>query len=299
MDRITRKKNSNYSVISNVFVRDKNLSLKAKGLLTLIMSLPDSWDFSVSGISAISKEGRSAIYSTIKELKENGYCVASSERDAAGRVLGWNYTFHETPTRNEAKPLSDYPLSDYPLSENQEVENRTQINKERINKDLNNYLLNKENSVKESFEASLSTPIAGHSENENIGSSDPDELFEALNRVLDQPTTLKDPKTEKEKSSAKKEKENKAIPASVEEVAAYCREKGFTISAEAFFNYHSASGWMIGKNKMKDWKAAVRYWAANESKTKKKNYYDRREIGGETPVIATCGDDYRQPFVRR
>ena len=74
MNKVTRKKTSKYTTISNGFLRDNNLSLKAKGFLTVIMALPDDWDFSIKGICSVLKEGKTAIYGVIQELKENRYC---------------------------------------------------------------------------------------------------------------------------------------------------------------------------------------------------------------------------------
>lgn len=135
MEKITRKKNADYSVISNVFLRDKKLSLKAKGLLALIMSLPEDWDFSIMGITRILKEGRTAVYSAITELKNHGYCSVSVERDARGCMAGTNYTFYEEP--NPDIPNTEYPNTENPYSENPHTDNPTQINIDITNKRLN------------------------------------------------------------------------------------------------------------------------------------------------------------------
>ena len=74
MERITRKKQDNFTIIDNAILKEKKLSLKAKGLHTLIMGLPNDWDFSINGIVAISKEGRESIMNGIKELIKFGYC---------------------------------------------------------------------------------------------------------------------------------------------------------------------------------------------------------------------------------
>ena len=64
------EKNKNYTIMSNYHLRDKNLSLKAKGLLSFMLSLPENWDYSLSGLIAVCKEQESSIKSTLKELKE-------------------------------------------------------------------------------------------------------------------------------------------------------------------------------------------------------------------------------------
>lgn len=111
MNKVTRIKNCNYTTISNVFLRDKELSLKAKGLLATILSLPENWDFSIKGICATIKEGTTAIYSAIDELKERGYCKVITNRNEKGMIVGNDYTFYEDPSM-----------------ENLNVGNQTQIN---------------------------------------------------------------------------------------------------------------------------------------------------------------------------
>lgn len=111
MNKVTRIKNTNYTTISNVFLRDKELSLKAKGLLATILSLPENWDFSIKGICATIKEGTTAVYSAINELKEHGYCKVVTYRNEKGMIVGNDYTFYEDPSM-----------------ENLNVGNQTQIN---------------------------------------------------------------------------------------------------------------------------------------------------------------------------
>ena len=96
MNTIKRVKNDNYTKISNNFIRDKNLSLKAKGFLSLVMSLPSDWDFSINGICAVIKEGKTSIYSVIKELRINNYCSYSIYKNK-GRIIKHNYIFYDTP----------------------------------------------------------------------------------------------------------------------------------------------------------------------------------------------------------
>ena len=78
-------KNRNYTVISNVHLRDKRMSLKAKGLLTLMLSLPDDWDYSVDGLCSICKENRTAIQSALRELEVCRYLKRTKERNDKGQ----------------------------------------------------------------------------------------------------------------------------------------------------------------------------------------------------------------------
>lgn len=129
MNIITRKRNSNYTTISNVFLRDIRLSCKAKGILAVIMGLPDDWDFSIRGILSITKEGRDAVYSAIKELKNYGYCEVSEQKDNNGKFKGYSYCFSDETL---LQPLPENPLPENPLPENP-----PQLNTYII-KDLNN-----------------------------------------------------------------------------------------------------------------------------------------------------------------
>ena len=125
---IRANKTSDYTVMSNRHLRDKNLSLKAKGLLSVVLALPENWDYSISGLVAICKESETAVKSSIKELKDNGYMVVSKERGNNGQ-FEYVYTFLEIPE-----------------VENPEVENVGQLNtKESITEELNTKVLNTEN----------------------------------------------------------------------------------------------------------------------------------------------------------
>lgn len=145
MNKVTRKKTSKYTTISNVFLRDKNLSLKAKGFLTIIMALPDDWDFSIKGICSVLKEGKTAIYGVIQELKENHYCKTTPNRNEKGLILGLDYVFYE-------EPYDEEPQQDYPHSDNRYMDNMPQLNtyENKENKGI------KDLSKKEEREESLS-----------------------------------------------------------------------------------------------------------------------------------------------
>lgn len=139
MNIITRKRNSNYTTISNVFLRDIRLSCKAKGILAVIMGLPDDWDFSIRGILSITKEGKDAVYSAIKELKDYGYCEVSEQKDNNGKFKGYSYCFSDEallqPLPENPYPEKPYPENPYP--EKPLPENQPQLNTYII-KDLNN-----------------------------------------------------------------------------------------------------------------------------------------------------------------
>lgn len=91
------EKNKNYTAMSNYHFRDMNLSLKAVGLLSKMLSLPDNWDYSQAGLAKICKDGEDAIASALKELEKYGYLVRERTRDANGRMSSMLYHVYEVP----------------------------------------------------------------------------------------------------------------------------------------------------------------------------------------------------------
>ena len=87
---------TNYTKIDNRYLEDKNISLKAKGLLTLMLSLPDNWKFNVNGLCLLCKESKNAVNSAIKELKDNKYLEVEKTYDESGRFI-YVYIIYEYP----------------------------------------------------------------------------------------------------------------------------------------------------------------------------------------------------------
>lgn len=136
------EKTANYTVMSNHHLRNKAMSLKSKGLLSLILSLPPEWEYSLNGLCAICKESQTAIRSALKELEKNHYLVRRRRKNELGQ-FEYEYIIYEIPyTENQhaAKPDTG----------KQNTENRLQISKERKNKEkLNKDILNKEKELQE------------------------------------------------------------------------------------------------------------------------------------------------------
>ena len=95
------EKNKNYTVMSNTHLRDKELSLKAKGLLSLMLSLPDDWDYTLRGLAAINKESINTISGIVNELIEHGYIIRQQIRGNAGRFGDIDYIIFESPEKCE------------------------------------------------------------------------------------------------------------------------------------------------------------------------------------------------------
>ncbi len=98
------EKNKNYTTISNHHLQDKNLSLKSKGLLTLILSLPPDWDMTLKGLVSLSGDGVDSVRSGIQELEKNGYLRRSRSRNTLGQLLCTEYTIYEQAVKDEAIP---------------------------------------------------------------------------------------------------------------------------------------------------------------------------------------------------
>lgn len=112
------EKTGNYTVMSNVHLDDPRLSLKAIGLLSKILRLPDDWDYTLEGLARICKEGKDAIRSAIVELERAGYIERRQTHAADGSFAGNEYIVHEAPVDADAAPSSDNPTTVSPSSGN-------------------------------------------------------------------------------------------------------------------------------------------------------------------------------------
>lgn len=124
------EKNRGYTVMSNHHLRNKDLSLKAKGLLSQMLSLPEDWDFTLKGLSLINREQIDAIRASVRELEQAGYIVRSRERDGQGRLRGADYLIYEQP-----QPVPDSPTLENPMLEKPTQEKPTQGKPMQLNKD--------------------------------------------------------------------------------------------------------------------------------------------------------------------
>jgi len=137
------ERTNNYTVMSNYHLRDKTLSLKAKGLLSLMLSLPETWDYTLAGLARISLEGKDAIRAAVVELEKAGYIHRSQTTDKAGKFSSNEYIIREYPASHEpppekpssAQPLPENPTTDKPSTVSTQTENPTQINKDPVKKE--------------------------------------------------------------------------------------------------------------------------------------------------------------------
>lgn len=133
------EKSKNYTVMSNHHLKNSELSLRAKGLLSQILSLPEDWDYTIAGLAKINKEGKDAVRAAIQELEKAGYIERRQTMDAGGKFSGNEYVVYECPQSDP--PLSGFPTTVSPTTEKPSTgkpltENPTQLNKEESSKDI-------------------------------------------------------------------------------------------------------------------------------------------------------------------
>ena len=121
-----------YTVMSNHHLRNANLSLKAKGLLSMILSLPEDWNYTTRGLAAICKEGVDAIGKTLKELELAGYIIRRQLRGKDGRISDTEYTIFEKP-RKPSPPDTTLPDTENPYLDKPDTEKPAELNIEKSN----------------------------------------------------------------------------------------------------------------------------------------------------------------------
>jgi len=182
-------------------------------LLSQMLSLPEWWDYSISGLVAINKENESSIKSGLDELKECGYLIVTKKmpnETKSGRIE-YIYDIYENPKQEIKKQGIENLGVEFQGVENQGQLSTNELNTEELNK--NNKLIKD-------------------------------------NRTL------------------------RFTPPTLEEVKNYCKERNNNVDAERFIDYYTSNGWKVGKNNMKDWKAAIRTWErSNTKETAKKSEF--------------------------
>ncbi len=144
MATIRVNKTKDYTVMSNHHFKEKGMSLKAKGLLSLMLSLPDNWDYSIAGLATLSKDGKDSVMGALNELEKFGYLIRTKCVDAKGRFAGYDYDIYEKP--HTEKPKEDAPYAEKPNTEKppqlntNELSTKKSITNQSIIKDIIDYL---------------------------------------------------------------------------------------------------------------------------------------------------------------
>ena len=225
-------KTNNYTVMANYHLRDKSLSLKAIGLMSFMLSLSDDWDYTVEGLSKCVKDGTDSIKATLKELEKAGYLVREQNR-AGGKFSKMSYTLYEMP--NKAT-----------VNENREAETPSAETPQTV-------------------KSSAEKPLAETPSAENPLAGKP-----LAEKQPQRNTNLRSTKERSTKERSTYERKGGKPPAfeppTVEQVRAYCENRGNQVDPESFVDFYQSKGWLVGKTKMKDWQAAVRTWEKREKR---------------------------------
>lgn len=123
-------KTDNYTVMSNHHFKERAMSLKAKGLLSLMLSLPDTWNYSISGLVTLSKDGKDSVMSALSELEKFGYLERTQVTNSKGQFAGVEYNIYEIP--QPKKPNAVIPNSANEKTEKPNAENREQLNTNQL-----------------------------------------------------------------------------------------------------------------------------------------------------------------------
>ena len=127
------QKTQNYTIMSNHHLRNKALSLKAKGLLALMLSLPEDWDYTTRGLASICKEGVDSVCATVRELEAAGYIIRRRIRDKNGQMRGMEYTVLEEPQPPQPEPEQAEPSCAKPEQVKPKREKPVQANPAQLN----------------------------------------------------------------------------------------------------------------------------------------------------------------------
>ena len=152
-------KNANFTVMSNYHFKEKKMSLKAKGLLSLMLSLPDDWNYSISGLVTLSKDGKDSVMSALAELEEFGYLVRNRTTNSKGQFSGIEYNIYEEPQRDN--PIEEKQKTDKQNEDKANAEEPPQLNT-KLTKNLNNKELKQSNINIKEFDISIYSEILSH-----------------------------------------------------------------------------------------------------------------------------------------
>ena len=159
------ERNKGYTVMSNHHLRNKELSLKAKGLLSQMLSLPEDWDYTLAGLSLINRESIDAIRTAVWELEKAGYITRRQGRDDKGKMTAIEYTIYEQPQPPAAaspkleNPTLENPTTDKPILENPTPDKPTTENPTQLNKDIQKTDLPKKEKSNTDLSSTDSIPI--------------------------------------------------------------------------------------------------------------------------------------------
>ena len=226
-------KNENYTVMSNYHLNEKDMSIKAKGLLSIMLSLPKDWDYSINGLVKLSKDGKDSVISALNELEKFGYLIRTRSINEKGQFDGYDYDIYEKP--NTEKPNTEKPNTEKPL----------QLNTNKINNKKEIYIYKEKRDIPETD-----------------GLSDTETNTELPFLFVNK----------KESNNNEKEKRKQKVfePPKFEEVLTYAKSRGREELAEMFYEYFNAGNWFDSQGKpVKSWKQKFITWETKNPKRAK------------------------------
>ena len=307
MDAIKICKTSSYTTISTAHFKERGMSLKAKGLLSLMLALPDGWACSVSGLVELSSDGRDSVTTALKELERFGYLKRERQMTEGGKFAGYDYIVYE-------KPFTEKPFTEKPFTENpstvQEYNNNIYNNNNSTTTNSNNSNTNL--NTQETNRVLKTTNV----DTNNSHTQETKEIYiNPLIPTVYAPLLTENPENEeksgeerpketippsynpKQKSENNKKTSKQFTPPTLEEVQAYCKERNNNVDAKRFLDYYEAAGWKDQSGKpVKSWKQKMiavwekprdentRYGTTTTTRTRKygdPDYYGTTDKGYE------------------
>ena len=264
MGQLIKEIKKDFIIVQNEIVQDPSLSLKAKGVYSLLLSLPDNWEFSVKALTKLARDGKDSIASALRELEDA--CLLKREMrmaDCTGKIEGCDYVIFD-------KPYTPFlPFTDLPLTENPSMVSQN------CNSLQNNELFEQ---CEDEFSNSAEREKRVEKEREKESFIKEREIEKSTQKREEEPIN----------NELFMEKKKSFSPPSLQEIRDYVKSEGLNANADHFYSHYSDPdrNWRLANGKkMVNWRLAIRTWARNSayafSAPTKKTELDRKAEDGK------------------